>query len=224
MTVISKGSLGPLNFAKRFDMEVLDDKLELVERSLEAAMDYTAYRDLVGELAQGGRASGTVQLGPQIEYTKINDRRMARWDKTFEVPELERLKLEDLKGDLFLVVLTESWCGDAAASLPIMAKVAEATQSLGLKVLLRDDNPELMDAFLTGGSRSIPKLILLDRKNNEILGEWGPRPQIATQMMEACKREHGTITEAFKGELQLWYNKDKGRGILGELMELLGLE
>jgi len=205
-------------------MEVLDDKLELVKKNLDAAMDYGAYRALVGELALAGRATGAVQEAPQIDYTKINDRRMARWDKTFAIPELERLKLEELKRDLLLVVLTESWCGDAAASLPIMAKVAEASQGLELKILLRDENPELMDAFLTGGSRSIPKLILLDRENNEILGDWGPRPQKAVQMMEACKREHGMITEAFKQELQLWYNKDRGQSILGELMALLGLE
>src|SRR5688572_1577942 len=107
-------------------MEVLDGKLERVQSSLEGAMDYGTYRRLVGQLARQGRATGAVQLGPQIEYTKINDRRMARWDKTIVISELDRLKLEELKGDLLFVVLVESWCGDAAASLPIMAKLAEA--------------------------------------------------------------------------------------------------
>lgn len=205
-------------------MEVLDGKLEIVQSSLDAAMDYGSYRQLVGDLAREGGATGAVQGAPQVEYTKINDRRMARWDKTFALPGLDRLKLEGLKGDLLFVVLTESWCGDAAASLPIMAKMAEASPKLELKILLRDENPALMDAFLTEGSRSIPKLILLDRKNNEILGDWGPRPQKAVELVEACKREHGKITEAFKQELQLWYNKDRGQAIFGELMGLLGLE
>ncbi len=205
-------------------MEVLDEKLELVHKSVGGALEYSVYREMVRELAERGAATGPIQEGPQIEYTKINDRRMARWDKTFEIPELERLKLEGLKGDLLFVVLTESWCGDAAAALPVMAKVAEASPALELKILLRDENPQLMDSFLTSGSRSIPKLILLDRKSNEILGDWGPRPRIATQMMEANRSQYGTITDAFKQELQLWYNKDKGQSILAELLELLGLE
>jgi len=206
-------------------MEVLDKKLELIQDRLDRSLDYSGYRRLVSELAERGAATGPIQEGPQVEYTKINDRRMARWDKTFEIPELERLKLEDLKGDLLFVTMTESWCGDAAAALPVMAKVAGASPALELKILLRDENPQLMDAFLTAGSRSIPKLILLDRENNEILGDWGPRPKTASQMMEANKNQNnGTITEAFKQELQLWYNKDKGQSILEELMDLLGLE
>jgi len=187
-------------------------------------MDYAEFRGLVGRLASQGKATGPLQEPPQIEYTKINDRRLGRWDKTFVIPELERLKLEDLQGDLLFLVLAESWCGDAAASLPIMAKVADASPAVSLKILLRDENPGLMDAFLTDGSRSIPKLILFDRENNEILGQWGPRPKVAAQMMEACKREHGKVTDACKAELQLWYNRDKGMGILTELMALLGLE
>lgn len=206
------------------DMEVLDTKLELVRKELGKALDYSQYRSLVRGLAERGAATGPVQEGPQIEYTKINDRRMARWDKTLELPELERLKLEDLKGDLLFVVLTESWCGDAAAALPVLAKVAEASPALELKILLRDENPELMDAFLTGGSRSIPKVILLDREKKEILGDWGPRPKVASQMMEANRSQNGTITDAFKQELQLWYNKDRGQSILAELLDLLGLE
>lgn len=205
-------------------MEVLGNTLELVLESLDGAMGYSRYRDLVSDLAGRGDATGELRERPHIEYTKINDRRMARWDKTFKLPELERLKLEGLKGDLLFVVLTESWCGDAAASLPIMAKVAEASPSLELKVLLRDDNPRLMDAFLTRGSRSIPKLILVDRGNKEILGDWGPRSKAANELIEKGKKKYGGITDALKQELQLWYNKDKGQSTLAELMDLLALE
>ena len=41
-----------------------------------------------------------------------------------------------------------------------MAK--ESGENIELKIVLRDENEELMNEFLTNGSRSIPKLIVLD--------------------------------------------------------------
>ena len=81
-----------------------------------------------------------------------------------------------------------------------------------------------MDAFLTNGIRSIPKLIVLNKKKGQIVGEWGPRPSVATEMVETFKKEHGKLTDGFKQELQVWYNKDKGQNILGDMLQLLALE
>jgi hypothetical protein len=53
-------------------------------------------------------------------------------------------------------VLSEDWCGDAVNSVPYLARLAELAPNLDLRVLARDENPDLMDAHLTRGSRSIP--------------------------------------------------------------------
>jgi hypothetical protein len=119
------------------------------------------------------------------------------------------------------LVLTESWCGDAAQSMPIMNKLAEITNKIHLRVVLRDEHPELMNAFLTNGSQSIPKLIVTDTSTNELIGEWGPRPSVATEMVNSYKREHGSLSAEFKQDLQVWYNKDKGASIVEDLTKLL---
>nr|WP_297786245.1 thioredoxin family protein [uncultured Allomuricauda sp.] len=206
-------------------MEVLEsNRLEIVQEYIAKAMDYSSYSDLVSQLAKNGKTTGPVQSEAMINYTKLGNRRMVRWEKTFKITDEVRTKLDSLDRELVFLVLTESWCGDAAASLPIMNKIAEATPNITLKVVLRDESLDLMDAFLTNGARSIPKLIVLDTAHNEIVGKWGPRPSIATQMVEDCKREHGKLTDEFKQELQVWYNKNKGQNIQEDILELLALE
>ena len=206
-------------------MELLEkNRLEIVQDYLQKTMDYPSYRALVSKLALTGGSTGPNQSEIFVNYTKLGDKRMSRWGKTFKISEEVRQKLKSLDKELILLVLTESWCGDAAASLPIMNKIAEASPNITLKIVLRDESLDLMDTFLTNGARSIPKVIVFDKVNNEIVGEWGPRPSIATQMVEDYKREHGKLTDEFKQELQVWYNKNKGQNILEDILELLPLE
>lgn len=206
-------------------MEVLEkNRLEIVQEYISNGMDYARYLELVSQLAKNGKTTGNEQSEAMVNYTKLGDRRMVRWEKTFKIPEAIQQKLESLDRELVFLALTESWCGDAAASLPIINKIAEANPNITLKVVLRDESLDLMDTFLTNGARSIPKVIILDKSNNEIMGEWGPRPSIATQMVVDFKREHGKLTAEFKQDLQVWYNKNKGQNILEDILELLALE
>lgn len=215
----------PGYFCKNNFMEVLEsNRLELVQEYITKAMDYPKYLELVRQLAIMGKSTGSNQSEAMVNYTKLGDRRMVRWEKTFKINDEVQQKLDSLDRELVFLVLTESWCGDAAASLPIMNKIAEASPNITLKVVLRDESLDLMDTFLTNGARSIPKMIVLDKADDEIIGEWGPRPSIATQMVEDCKREHGKLTDEFKQELQVWYNKNKGQNILGDILKLLALE
>ena len=210
-------------------MEVVEnnlkkEQLELVYDGMAKGMTYGEYRDKVHHLAENDQTTGLVQSEANINYTQLSDRRMNRWDKIFKIPTDLQEKVAKGQSKLGFLVLTESWCGDAAPSLPVVNKVAELNPNIDLKIVIRDENPELMDAFLTNGTRSIPKLIILDKEKEEIVGEWGPRPSKATQMVEDEKREHGKLTAEFKKDLQMWYNKDKGANILSDLLELLPLE
>ncbi len=63
-----------------------------------------------------------------------------------------------------LLVLAEDWCGDASNTIPVLAKVAEQVPGLELRVLRRDEHPEVMDRYLTNGARSIPIVIALDAR------------------------------------------------------------
>ena len=117
--------------------------------------------------------------------------------------------------------MTESWCGDAAQTLPVINKFAEANEKIDLKVVLRDENEALMNQFLTNGSKSIPKLIVLDNTSNKVVGSWGPRSEMASKMVSDYKDKHGKIDDQFKIDLQNWYNEDKGSNIEKELIDLI---
>ncbi len=196
----------------------------IIQNGLNNAMSYEEYRSLVSELAVLKSNSGPEKTDALANYTQLNDKRMNRWDKTVKVPEAVAQKARQLNRKVTWLVLTESWCGDASPSLPVMNKLATLSPNLELKIILRDEHPDLMTLFLTNGTRSIPKLIALDAHNTTVLGEWGPRSSVATDMVNAFKAEHGKLSPEFKQDLQLWYNKDKGKDILNDLTALLALE
>lgn len=197
---------------------------EIITSSLTAALTYNEYRIFVDELAKQGKTTGAEQKESLIEYTRLNSRRMKRWDKTIKLPEWGFEILKKFDKPVLWIVLTESWCGDAAPSIPVMNKLAEASPNITLKLVLRDENPDLMNLFLTNGSMSIPKLIMVDLQTNQVLNTWGPRPSKATELVESYKAEHGELSPEFKQDLQLWYNKDKGENILQDLLSLLTLK
>lgn len=199
-------------------------KEELIESALTRSYSYTEYRDLVNDLALKRGTTGLEQKESLINYTTLNNKRMKRWDKTFKLSESDKLLIEKWNRPVLWLVLTESWCGDAAPSIPVMNKIAQASANITLKAALRDENPELMNLFRTNGSLSIPKLIMVDEQSKEVLKSWGPRPTKATKMVEDYKKENGELTPQFKEDLQNWYNKDKGQNISEDLLQLLALE
>ncbi len=137
--------------------------LDVIHQSMQHAMDYPTYRSLVHDLASNGATTGPEQTDSLIQYTVLNDKRMARWDKTLKFEEKALTDIENYEVETTFLVLTESWCGDASPSLPVLNRIAETSRNISLKIVLRDENPELMDLFLTGESRSIPKLIVLQK-------------------------------------------------------------
>ena len=199
----------------------LNKSVELIKESLKSAISYKEYRIMVSEHVQNGTSTGPNQTADLSQYTLLNDSRMRRLDRTTKISGSIQEKLEGFQEKVTWLVLTESWCGDAAQSMPVMNKMAEMASGIDFKVVLRDENPELMNAFLTNGGMSIPKLIAFNSETNEILGDWGPRPTMATQMVNSYKKEHGGLTPEFKQDLQVWYNKDKGQNIVEDLSGFL---
>ena len=197
---------------------------ELIQEALSQAISYSDYRVMVNQLALEGKATGPEQTDALANYTMLNDRRMKRFDKTVKFDETVIEQVQKIDNNVTFLVLTESWCGDAAPSLPVMNKIAELSAKIDFKVVLRDENLDLMNRFLTNGGMSIPKLIIFDSNTKEVLSDWGPRPEPAAKLVSDHKTEHGTILPELKEELQQWYNKDKGQTILKELLASLPLK
>jgi len=192
----------------------------VIKDSLQGSMSYSTYRNLVKILVEEKSNSGIEKNEDLANYTVLNDKRMNRWDKTLKISAESQLKLSFFNSNITWLVITESWCGDAAHIVPVLYKIAEHI-NINFRVVLRDENLELMDMFLTNGARAVPKLIMIDNVSGEVLNTFGPRPSKATQMVLDYKAKHGVITPEFKEDLQLWYNKDKGQNIVNDITELL---
>ena len=193
----------------------------IIEESLIKAISYTEYRNLVDRLVSENATTGATKTETLIAYTKLNDRRMKRWDKTLKIPLTFEEKIKSVNTKITWLVITESWCGDAAHVLPVINKISEMNENINFKVVLRDENEALMNQFLTNGNKSIPKLIMIDNRTNNVVSTYGSRPNVVTKLVNDFKNEHGSLTPEFKEGLQLWYNKDKGQSTLEDLTQLL---
>jgi L-aspartate oxidase len=189
----------------------------LIENSVKKAMDYTQYNLLFKQLAEEGRTTGE-QTQEKIDYTKLNFSRTKRLDKTAEISEESIEVFKNISEKQTWLIISEPWCGDAAQTLPFLNKIAQFSENIDLKIVLRDENPELMNQFLTNGSQSIPVVIMLD-ENLNVLQTFGPRSKAATKLVTDYKTQHGKIDDAFKELLQVWYNEDKGVSIVNDILE-----
>lgn len=123
-----------------------------------------------------------------------------------------------LPGDWRLLAIADDWCGDAVNILPVVARLAEQIDGLSLRVIGRETFPDLMDRHLTGGSRSIPVIILLD-DDGQCRGWWGPRPSELQAWFDAVGR--ALPTEERYRELRRWYARDRGAAIAREIVDLV---
>jgi len=130
---------------------------------------------------------------------------------------------EFIKETFNILVITEPWCGDSLALLPIIQKLSERNPTWEIRILLRDKNPELMNHFLTRDVRSIPIFLFLDERFN-LITRWGPRPEAAQQIYEDHRTqiESGQITkqDVIK-KIRTFYAKDRGQSSLEELKVIL---
>lgn len=193
----------------------------IIEESIKEKFSYKEYREYMSALLKQGLSTGHTQNEDLMHYSSLNEVRMNRLDKTIVLPEDAKATLKNLKKEYILLVISEGWCGDAAQILPVINKIAETGSTLQLAIILRDDNPQIMDEYLTNGARSIPKLILIDKETNTVRGSWGPRPQGALQLVTDYKEKHGVIDMEAKTALQKWYLEDKGLSTVAEILLLL---
>lgn len=192
----------------------------LIKNSLLKGMTYSDYRNKIKYLLLEGLSTGFEQSEALLDYSLLNDKRMDRLDKTLKVSEETLNSLHQLHKNFTFLVIAEGWCGDAAQIVPVLNKIAESSSNINLKIVLRDENEALMNQFLTNGSKSIPKTLIID-ENYNVINSWGPRPSIATRMVMDYKEKNGVIDAEFKKDLQIWYNKDKGNSTQIDLIKLL---
>jgi len=193
----------------------------IIEKSLLKSYTYTDYRNHITALFKEGKATGKEQSEALIHYTGLNEVRMNRLEKTISITEENSQKLKNLKRNYIWLVISEGWCGDSAQLVPVIYKMAALSPNIDFKMVFRDENEELMKLFLTNGTKSIPKLIILDKNTLDVLGDFGPRPQGAKQLILDYKAQHGLVDDKGKTDLHMWYLHDKGLSTQQEIMDLM---
>src|SRR5699024_11493376 len=192
--------------------------VSVIKETLTNALTYSEYLEGIEEVLKA-EAKTDEEIMIQ-DYTKLNAARIKRLDRTQKISQEAQNKIKSISKNLYWIVITEGWCGDAAHSVPVLNKLSELNSNIEMKLVLRDENLELMDRYLTNGGRSIPKLIIYDPETEKVLGTWGPRPAAAAKLLLDYKAKHGVIDGPIKQELQLWYNKNKGQDLMEEIVEL----
>lgn len=184
------------------------------------SITYTEYREMIDSLLAEKKTTGENHSEAMLDYTKMNVVRMKRLDKTTKVKEDLATFLNTMQRKQHWIVLTEAWCGDAAQSVPVLEEIAEHSDAIEMRCLLRDENLELMDQYLTNGGRSIPKLIAIDAESGDELFNWGPRPAVLQVMFMEMKEKKVDFAEISE-KLHTWYAKNKTEAIQKEIFDAL---
>lgn len=154
------------------------------------------------------------------DYVKMNFSRMNRWLKNIEINADLKNKLSSIGETQDWYLITEPWCGDAAHSVPLIYLMSQLNNNIHLHLVLRDDNHDFIDQYLTNGGRSIPKLVARNG-NGEDIFVWGPRPKDLALIHAKLKAENADF-DTINQTLQTWYNHNKGADIQEEFNEILG--
>lgn len=154
-----------------------------------------------------------------LEYYKLGVQRMGRMIKSYKADEAQLKSLEEKNFKGKFLIISEGWCGDAGQTVPAVSLFFKDKNEV--RVIYRDENPELMDKFLTNGTRSIPIVVILD-ENDEVITHWGPRPAYGTELLKKHKESPETYTkQQFYNDIQLYYAKNRGFDVINEILDLI---
>lgn len=154
-----------------------------------------------------------------VYYARYNQERSDRVKQAYEVSASLREVVERIDAPQLWMVLTEDWCSDSAYALPLIVAAAALNGWIDLRILRRDDNLDIMDQYLTGTARSIPKLVAFSGQGEECF-QWGPRPREAQHLRQRLKSE-GLSGDEISQQLIEWYDDGGWRQVDDELTEVL---
>lgn len=152
-------------------------------------------------------------------YYELGIQRMDRTLKKFVIDEDQLKELQSKNFDGKILIISEAWCGDASATVPALVKFFEGENEV--KIFLRDSDSSLIEQFLTNGTQSIPKVIILDKDFN-VKNSWGPRPKFGHELLLKHKANPEEYPkELFYNDLQVYYSRNRGKDSIQEILELL---
>jgi hypothetical protein len=185
---------------------------------IDKGMSYIEYFRSIEDLVSSQTTSGQEVTTERVEYTKLNLHRMNRLNDA----KFENISIL-LTAPIAAVIITEAWCGDSAQNIPWLEHFFNScSPKITSKYFYRDEHPELMNQFLTNGSRSIPKCIFYNQQSGEVLGTWGPRPEEIKNWLAQLRAEKPDMPKHdWEIELHKYYTKNNGAAIISDLNEII---
>ena len=183
-------------------------------------MNWTEYTSKFESILNGTFTEKPYDNPDYVEYVKLNNSRVKRWEKKLEIPDEAGKIIASIDSPQTWILIVEHWCGDAANMAPVINKIAEANENITLDIQLRDSEPFLIEQYLTNGGKSVPKLIVRDEDGNDLF-TWGPRHAECQAMVMKNKDADDMTAQEKKAAIQKWYNMDKGISAFNELAELI---
>lgn len=158
------------------------------ERRPHEGFTYDAYRRYWQQQLDQSRRGLDKHQRRQYHYRHYNWERSQRVEARYAPSPEMRFAMAGIDAPQLWMVLTETDCMDSAYSLPVIAAVARLSELVDLRILPRDANLDIMDRYLTGTARSIPKLVAFSEAGQELF-QWGSRPsaiaRLRQQLLEA---------------------------------------
>lgn len=197
---------------------------------LDQSIGYDEYHAFIEKFLSQSHYLALKSIETDTHNTRLNLIRMERLDKTARMTAQTRLQMAAIRKPMIWLSITEAWCGDAAQILPTIQKMAALNDKIQHRLIFREQQPAVMDAFLTKGTRSIPLTLFLEKDSSKVLGHWGPRPiELQHFVLENLKQldtipdedEHKLRFNEFQTKVQRWYAKDKTYSTQKEFLETL---
>jgi hypothetical protein len=193
----------------------------ITKTQIDKAITYAQYIELTKSIITNPFPPAPYDNEKMLRYTVENLARMERVYNSIAIEQKLYNLLSSISEKWIWVIVTEPWCGDASQIVPALCAFAEVNENIDVKLILRDTNLDLMDAYLTNGGRSIPKLICVKAENFEDVGTWGPRPQEVQLIVDMFKNDTATSFGQKVRQIHQWYDDNKSAALQEEFIALL---
>lgn len=186
-----------------------------MENYWNSAISFDEYIQIANERLENPADQNEIEYKP---YYELGLQRMNRTLKKLVIDEEQVNELKSKNFDGKILIISEAWCGDASATVPALVKFFEGHNEV--KIFLRDSDSSLIEQFLTNGTQSIPKVIILD-KEFKVKNSWGPRPKFGHDLLLKYKADPENYTkDMFYNDLQIYYSRNRGKDAIQEILEL----
>lgn len=159
---------------------------------------------------------------PYDRFTAGDTARHAQWlrNGTTAAVSMEPLaaRARAIPGHWRLLVVAESWCGDAVNSVPYLARMAAMDGAIELRLLRKAEAVRLLRAHLFEGRRATPLVIVLDSGFVE-RASWTERPRPLRAIMHDVEARLGEDSAGVRA--RAWYAADSGRTSVDEVLSLI---